>query len=209
MAVTLLRVWESNSTPRTSAILQHFVETALSPPGNREATPASRFQHRPDPSEGGGVMPLNTHKLELLWRQVEDTKLQLDHCHNYIREIQQDKITGAVPEGDGNLACRHALRTEAVAVNRYLKALNEFKAALALEPGPEEANTDGNSRLTPREREVLALIACGKSSKEISHQLGISFRTVVCHRYRIQKKLSAGNTADLTRAALKMGLTEL
>jgi len=37
----------------------------------------------------------------------------------------------------------------------------------------------------------------------------IAYRTVVCHRYRIQTKLKAHKTADLTRAALRMGLIEL
>ena len=63
--------------------------------------------------------------------------------------------------------------------------------------------------ITPRERQVLALIAAGRSSKEIACELGIAFRTAICHRYRIQKKLQAHNTADLTRAALRIGLIEL
>jgi DNA-binding NarL/FixJ family response regulator len=153
-------------------------------------------------------MPLNPHTLELLWRRLEDAKLQLDHCHNYIREIQRDR--GAIPESDGKFAYRHALRTEAVALNRYLKALNDFKAALPLELGVEEieGNADGNRQLTPREREVLTLIASGQSSKQISYQLGITFKTVNTHRYRLLRTLNARNTADLTRAALRLGLTQ-
>src|SRR5207253_10604824 len=60
--------------------------------------------------------------------------------------------------------------------------------------------------LTPREREVLALIASGKATKEIAYQLGISFRTAMCHRSRILSKLDANNSADLTRAAIRMRL---
>jgi len=148
-------------------------------------------------------------KLDLLWRRLEDSKLQLDHCHNYIREIQRDRIAGAVSDGDGNLAYKHALRTEEEAVSRYMNALHDFKAALVLEPAEIEGNADGNSQLTPREREVLTLIAAGKSSKHISLKLGISFKTVTTHRYRLQKKLHALNAVELTRAALKMGLTKL
>ena len=62
--------------------------------------------------------------------------------------------------------------------------------------------------LTVREREVLALIASGKSSKQIAADFGIAFNTVVCHRYHIQTKLNAHNIADLTRAAMRMGLVE-
>ncbi len=60
--------------------------------------------------------------------------------------------------------------------------------------------------LTRRERQILALIAAGNSSKEIAATLGLAFKTVTCHRARIQEKLDARNTADLTRAAVYMGL---
>jgi len=63
--------------------------------------------------------------------------------------------------------------------------------------------------LTKRERQVLCLIASGKSGKEVAYKLGISFRTFVSHRFRIGKKLSAHNTADLTRAAVRMGLVPI
>jgi DNA-binding CsgD family transcriptional regulator len=55
--------------------------------------------------------------------------------------------------------------------------------------------------LTPREREVLAQIAAGASSKEAGRQLGISFRTVENHRARIMEKVGAKNAADLVRIA--------
>ena len=64
-------------------------------------------------------------------------------------------------------------------------------------------------RLTAREREVLTLIASGKSSRQIASALGIAFKTAVCHRSHIQTKLNLHNVADLTRAALRMGLIEL
>jgi PAS domain S-box-containing protein len=55
------------------------------------------------------------------------------------------------------------------------------------------------THLTPREREVLAQIAAGASSKEAGRQLGISFRTIEIHRARIMEKLGAKNAADLVR----------
>jgi len=62
--------------------------------------------------------------------------------------------------------------------------------------------------LTPREREVARLIATGHSSKQIAADLGISFRTVVCHRFRIFKKMGVTNTAELVGAAVRMGLID-
>lgn len=154
-------------------------------------------------------------QLELLWRRLEDAKLQLDHCHNFVKEINQDKLSGAVPFSDGNYAHVRALRAEEIAIERYFGALEAFKAALVQEraptgPSPEEPAADETpAAVTPREREILVLIASGKSSRQIAAHLGISFKTVTCHRYRIQQKLDVHNMAELTRVTLKMGLIEL
>jgi DNA-binding NarL/FixJ family response regulator len=59
--------------------------------------------------------------------------------------------------------------------------------------------------LTPREREVLALITAGTSNKEGGHLLGISTRTFEVHRAHIMAKLGARNAADLVRVALSEG----
>lgn len=63
--------------------------------------------------------------------------------------------------------------------------------------------------LTLRERQVLALIAEGKTSKEIAFQLGTAFRTAVCHRYQIMNKLGVHNAAELIRVAVQNGLLDL
>lgn len=60
--------------------------------------------------------------------------------------------------------------------------------------------------LTPRQREVLVLIADGLSSRQIAIELGLSFKTVVVHRYNIHKKLGVHNAVLLTRAAIRMGV---
>ena len=65
------------------------------------------------------------------------------------------------------------------------------------------------AHLTSREREVLALIADGKSNKEIAHHFGISARTVETHRGCIMRKLGINNVAGLTKFAITNGLTSL
>lgn len=66
--------------------------------------------------------------LDMLWRRLEDARLRLDLAHNYVREITDDLKDGAVPEPDGNLAYRHALRAEDLAAQNYLSILNRYKA---------------------------------------------------------------------------------
>ena len=60
--------------------------------------------------------------------------------------------------------------------------------------------------LTNREREVLQLLAEGKTMKEVAAVLGVSTKTVEFHKYNITSKLGLRTTAELTRYAIKHGL---
>ena len=62
--------------------------------------------------------------------------------------------------------------------------------------------------LTARERQVLVLIAQGKSTKETASQLGISYKTADSHRSRILEKLGVHETASMVRCAIRAGLIE-
>jgi len=62
--------------------------------------------------------------------------------------------------------------------------------------------------LTERERQVLVLIAGGKSTKEAASQLGISYKTADSHRSRILEKLGVHETASMVRYAIRAGLIE-
>jgi len=61
---------------------------------------------------------------------------------------------------------------------------------------------------TERERQVLVLIANGKSTKEAAAQLGISYKTADSHRSRILEKLGVHETASMVRYAIRAGLIE-
>jgi PAS domain S-box-containing protein len=60
--------------------------------------------------------------------------------------------------------------------------------------------------LTERERQVLVLIAEGKSTKEAAARLGISYKTADSHRSRILEKLGVHETASMVRYAIRAGL---
>jgi DNA-binding NarL/FixJ family response regulator len=62
--------------------------------------------------------------------------------------------------------------------------------------------------LTPREREVLQLIAEGHTTKEIAQALGISFKTAESHRSHLMTKLDIHVTAGLVRYAIRRGLVQ-
>jgi DNA-binding NarL/FixJ family response regulator len=63
--------------------------------------------------------------------------------------------------------------------------------------------------LTPRQREILQLVAEGRSAKEIASKLSISTRTVEFHKSHLMETLDLHTTADLIHFAIKHGLTEL
>jgi DNA-binding NarL/FixJ family response regulator len=63
--------------------------------------------------------------------------------------------------------------------------------------------------LTPREREVIQLLAEGKSTKHVAAALNISVKTVETHRSQIMEKLDIDSIANLTKFAVREGLTSL
>lgn len=67
----------------------------------------------------------------------------------------------------------------------------------------------GEAKLTPREREVLQLLAEGRRNQEIAALLGTSVKTAEAHRANLLRKLHLRNVAELTRYAVRHGLIEL
>jgi DNA-binding NarL/FixJ family response regulator len=76
-------------------------------------------------------------------------------------------------------------------------------------PRNREGASKGNRpRLTPRESEVLQLVAEGSANKQIGAELGISIKTVEKHRQQLMNKLNIHDTAGLTRYAMSTGVIE-
>lgn len=70
----------------------------------------------------------------------------------------------------------------------------------------ESPNTASSSCLSPREKEVLKLIANGRNTKEIAFSLQVSVKTVETYRQHVMKKLSLHSVADLVKYAIREGL---
>jgi DNA-binding CsgD family transcriptional regulator len=79
-------------------------------------------------------------------------------------------------------------------------------ALLLTDPGPPPPAAPGSGPLSARERELVILVARGRTNAEIAAQLYISVRTVSSHLDRIRDKTGCRRRADLTRLALTMGL---
>jgi DNA-binding NarL/FixJ family response regulator len=75
--------------------------------------------------------------------------------------------------------------------------------------GPACVQADPRDQLSPREREVLQLIAEGLTSKEVAVRLGVAVSTIETHRKQIMAKLGLRSVAELTKFAIRAGLTSL
>lgn len=64
-------------------------------------------------------------------------------------------------------------------------------------------------RLTPREREVMALVVTGLPNKHVAARLGTTLKTIKTHRARVMRKMQAGSLADLVRMADRLGKSEV
>jgi DNA-binding NarL/FixJ family response regulator len=76
-----------------------------------------------------------------------------------------------------------------------------------MKQGPEQAG-DSLASITPRQREVLQLLAEGRSAKEIASRLSISARTVEFHKYQMMETLGLHTNSELIHFAIKHGLVE-
>ena len=72
--------------------------------------------------------------------------------------------------------------------------------------GETVATEDPYDSLTDRERQVLKLVAEGRSNKEVAAALDISVKTAMTHREHVMKKLGLHNRTDLTRFAIRRGV---
>ena len=94
---------------------------------------------------------------------------------------------------------------EEVLLNAIRLALERSRNALDQET-QLQALRDRYASLSPREREVMALVVRGLLNKQVGFELGISEITVKAHRGQVMRKMYAGSFADLVNIAAKLGL---
>jgi DNA-binding NarL/FixJ family response regulator len=121
----------------------------------------------------------------------------------YVLEALRAGVRGYVLKKQAAADLVRAIR-EVAAGRVYLSPGVGAAVAEAIRAGgplPEE-------RLTSREREVLQLVAEGKTTKEIAAILSVSVKTADSHRTRLMQKLDIHDVAGLTRCAIRLGLVQ-
>lgn len=121
-------------------------------------------------------------------------------------------LSRALEAGASGYVLKHAAADELVmAIKEAMRGKTFISPQLrgaAVEELLDETKRQGKQslELTPRQREVLQLLAEGKSAKEIGAILEISARTVETHKYKMMDDLGVKTTAQLVQHAMKLGL---
>jgi len=121
----------------------------------------------------------------------------------------------AVEAGAAGYVLKHSAPAELIAAIRaalagktYLSPAVAGEVLQAMKHEPDQA-ADPVAALTPRQREILQLLAEGRSAKEIAALLAVSARTVEFHKYQMMEKLELHTNAELVHFALKHGISEI
>jgi DNA-binding NarL/FixJ family response regulator len=134
--------------------------------------------------------------------------LSMHATPEYVRPALKAGATGYVVKGAGLDSLVEAVRAVA-AGERFLgpEASRVVQGDLD-HPPPAGGEAGPLERLTPREREVLQLVAEGHTNREIARLLSVSPKTVDAHRTNLMSKLDLHDAQALTRFAVRCGLVE-
>lgn len=118
----------------------------------------------------------------------------------FVKDALQAGVRGFVQKSQGTEDLIHAI--EEVRAGRLYVSPGASQAIVDAASAPPR---DSRTQLTPREKQVLALVGAGKSTKQIADVLRISVKTAEFHRGRLMKKLNVHDTANLVRYAIREG----
>ena len=142
-------------------------------------------------------------RLKAEYPQIKLIYLTMNNNVEYAREARRIGASGFVLKNTQSSelvrAIRGALRGTSYVAPEIRQAMTEIFLR-------NPRAVDRPQHLTDRQREVLQLVAEGRSMQEISNLLKISYRTVRFHKIRIMEELGTSNNADLVKYAMKHGL---
>jgi DNA-binding NarL/FixJ family response regulator len=173
----------------------------------REATQLAR-ELEPDVAVLDLAMPLlngldAAREITRTSRRTKTILVTIHTADQYVLEALQAGVRGYVLKSQATAELVHAIQ-EVIRGGRYLSpGISEAVVQAYL------AKTDlPSDPLSPREREVLQLIAEGNATKDMAGLLGVSVKTIESHRVRLMEKLDIRQTAGLVRYAIRRGLIQ-
>jgi len=165
-------------------------------------------EHRPDVAVLDVAMPLlnGIDAAKQIMKVSPDTRtvlLTMFSDSNLVLEALRAGVTGYLLKTRAVADLEQAIRE----VNRGAVYLSSGISRESVEAYLEDRRL-GPDPLSPREREVIQLVAEGKTTKEVATVLGISVKTAESHRGRIMEKLDIHETAGLVRYAIRKGIIQ-
>jgi DNA-binding NarL/FixJ family response regulator len=151
---------------------------------------AARRIHKALPKTG--ILILTMHFSDQLVRDVVDTG-----ARGYILKSDADRDLVSAVDSIANRRTFFTSRASEMLLGDFTR-----------QPTGAEPKLPQKNRLTAREREIVQLLAEGKSSKEVAVALGISVKTAETHRANIMRKLEIHSVSELVRYAIKNQIIE-
>jgi len=137
--------------------------------------------------------------------------LTMHDSDNVVREVLRAGARGFLLKSDAGRDLVAAVEALQVQRTFFTNRVSQMVLDGFLERGNTEKIADDGSGdvLTAREREVIQLLAEGKTSKEVAVTLNLSVKTAETHRTNLMRKLGLHSVADLTRYAVRNGIVQV
>jgi DNA-binding NarL/FixJ family response regulator len=143
-------------------------------------------------------------------KEVPGTRVIFLTMHDetiYVTEAMKTGARGYLLKSSAEEELLIAIR-EVMAGRRYITPLIPRATLEVGKPG-RQGESERRAELSARQKQVLQLIAEGRTAKEIAGILHLSVKTAEFHKYNIMRKLGLHNTAELTKYAMQQGLITL
>jgi len=140
--------------------------------------------------------------------QVRVLALSMESDRRFVVEVLKAGANGYVLKDSAFSELATAIRAVAAGETYLAPRISSVLIKEYLQRIPDEVSATYES-LSPREREILQLIADGSNAKEIAFAFSVSVKTVENQRHSIMKKLDLFSIAELTKYAVRQGLTSL
>ena len=154
--------------------------------------------------DGGGFEVLAQVKKQ--FSEIRVIVLTVHEAGEYAIRALREGAAGFLPKSAASIELEQAIKT-VIGGEVYISP--EMSRKSMIDVGKGTTKRELLDTLSPRQREVLRLIALGKTTKQIAQELGISVKTVETHRAQLMERLGIRDVAGLVRYAILVGLIDV
>lgn len=147
-------------------------------------------------------------EVKRLWPEVAVVALTIHEDQEYFFKMLEAGASGYVPKRAAPEELMTAIQVAASGEVYLYPSLAKLLVKDYLTQAPVESSEQSMNDLTPREQEVLTLLADGDSNAEIAEKLSISPKTVSRHRENIMRKLNLHSRTELVKYAIRKGIIQ-